>query len=69
MPALRTMQVSQTVPDKSFSPQSMHSFRLGRRVLYRAEDLHAWINAQASSSTTADDSSDSGSQTARAVAT
>ncbi len=22
------------------------SFRLGRRVLYRREDLHAWINAQ-----------------------
>ena len=23
-----------------------HSFRLGRRVLYRREDLHAWIDAQ-----------------------
>ncbi len=22
------------------------SFRLGRRVLYRRDDLHAWINAQ-----------------------
>lgn len=22
------------------------SFRLGRRVLYRADDLHAWIQAQ-----------------------
>jgi hypothetical protein len=24
-----------------------HSFRLGRRVLYRANDLHQWVNAQA----------------------
>ncbi|HZH23253.1 MAG TPA: helix-turn-helix domain-containing protein [Geodermatophilus sp.] len=23
-----------------------HSFRLGRRVVYRREDLHAWIDAQ-----------------------
>jgi excisionase family DNA binding protein len=23
-----------------------HSFRLGRRVLYRRDDLHAWIDAQ-----------------------
>ena len=23
-----------------------HSFRLGRRVLYRREDLHAWIDTQ-----------------------
>ena len=23
-----------------------HSFRLGRRVLYRRDDLHAWIAAQ-----------------------
>lgn len=23
------------------------SFRLGRRVVYRADDLHAWISAQA----------------------
>jgi DNA-binding transcriptional MerR regulator len=23
-----------------------HSFRLGRRVLYRANDLHHWINTQ-----------------------
>ena len=23
-----------------------HSFRLGRRVLYRADDLHSWIDAQ-----------------------
>ena len=23
-----------------------HSFRLGRRVLYRANDLQAWINEQ-----------------------
>jgi hypothetical protein len=22
------------------------SFRLGRRVVYRADDLHAWINAE-----------------------
>jgi DNA-binding transcriptional MerR regulator len=24
-----------------------HSFRLGRRVLYRRDDLRAWIDAQA----------------------
>ena len=24
-----------------------HSFRLGRRVLYRREDLHTWIDAKA----------------------
>lgn len=24
-----------------------HSFRLGRRVLYRREDLHAWIDGEA----------------------
>ncbi len=23
-----------------------HSFRLGRRVLYRRDDLHVWIDAQ-----------------------
>ena len=23
-----------------------HSFRVGRRVLYRREDLHAWINTR-----------------------
>ena len=23
-----------------------HSFRLGRRVLYRRDDLHEWIDAQ-----------------------
>ncbi|WP_448640735.1 helix-turn-helix domain-containing protein [Geodermatophilus sp. URMC 63] len=23
-----------------------HSFRLGRRVLYRRDDLHTWIDAQ-----------------------
>ncbi|WP_448642910.1 helix-turn-helix transcriptional regulator [Geodermatophilus sp. URMC 63] len=23
-----------------------HSFRLGRRVVYRRDDLHAWIDAQ-----------------------
>jgi excisionase family DNA binding protein len=23
-----------------------HSFRVGRRVLYRTDDLHTWINAQ-----------------------
>ena len=23
-----------------------HSFRLGRRVVYRREDLHAWIDRQ-----------------------
>lgn len=27
-----------------------HSFRLGRRVLYRREDLRAWIDAQANRS-------------------
>jgi predicted DNA-binding transcriptional regulator AlpA len=26
------------------------SFRLGRRVVYRREDLHSWIDAQAASS-------------------
>ena len=29
-----------------------HSFRLGRRVLYRRDDLHTWIEAQHSQSTT-----------------
>jgi excisionase family DNA binding protein len=28
-----------------------NSFRLGRRVLYRREDLSAWINAQRSKAT------------------
>jgi excisionase family DNA binding protein len=28
------------------------SFRLGRRVLYRRDDLHAWIDAQHRQSTT-----------------
>ena len=28
-----------------------HSFRLGRRVVYRASDLQTWINSQAGDST------------------
>ncbi|WP_369255798.1 helix-turn-helix domain-containing protein [Geodermatophilus amargosae] len=30
----------------------LRSFRLGRRVLYRRDDLHTWIDAQHSQPTT-----------------
>jgi excisionase family DNA binding protein len=31
-----------------------HSFRLGRRVLYRRADLHAWIDTRRDSGATAE---------------